>query len=1247
MTHKLHTLLVLFLFALLSANAQQQFITLEWDDLPAVELLPQVFEEIPLSADYENYQYDVRLEFPEYQKLTIEEADKLRSEGIDLPLFPEITTRITVVGGSPKLQVSFIPLVQRQYLYHRINSFKLSLVVTPRTTTFTRSAYSETLTNSILSKGKIVKIRVPDSGVYQITHAELRRMGFTNPESVSLYGYGGYLLSNSFADHPAHDLPEIPLLRTSNAVLFYARGPLYWTWNISTSAYTRVQNCYSDYGYYFLVDNGETPITFPVDDDIVATADNVLTAFDAYSLYERDVYNWLKSGREMYDSYDYANGNTQDYSFRLTDIADETARVTVAFSARSISASTTISVSANGTTLGSRSIPSTGNDYYVKAAEGVGTFVWSGDKIENTTVRVVHNRSNGISGRLNYIAVNYQQYLRLRNGYLAFRSQASVGQATTFTLTGANASTLIWDVTTPGEYKQIIGELDGDIYTFTIPASSSLREFVAVNSTATFSSVENMGSVNNQNLRALETTDFVIIVPDRAGLIAQAERLAQAHRTHDSLRVTVITAPQIYNEFSSGTPDATAYRRLMKMLYDCATIEADLPKYLLLFGDCAYDNRMLSSAWQGNNPADFLLSYQVPSSLDEKTSYLLDDYFGFLDDHEGVALATDKLDIGIGRFPVRTAEEAKIVVDKNIAYMENKHAGTWKRTVCFVADDAEGNNSDNAFMQHAIDLADSVQLYSPYVRAERILADAYKREASSTGYTYPDATRRLMQLFDQGMLMVNYTGHSGTISWSEEQLLTTDNINKMNCANLPVWFTASCEFTRFDDAATSAGEMAFLHPKGGAIALFSTARVVYDTQNYHFHRAVINAMFKQPIGTRLRLGDIYKRAKQGTRYLQSDANKLNFNLTGNPALLLTIPEYQIKVDEITGLVDNSNLPTMQAGSKVTVRGRVVDGDGTLVDDFDGTVHPLILDNRERVYTLDNVGEGAVFYDDHVRTLFSGMDSIKGGSFEFTFPVPLDINYSDEQGLMKFYACSSDKREAGGQYKDFAVGGTVDGLEIGGEGPEMTLYLNTPDFPWGGKVNETPYFVAELFDVDGINTVGNGIGHDLSLCVDGKTTYNLNDYYIPQAGDYTRGRVTFSIPELSEGKHQLSFRAWDLLNQSTTKTLEFEVVKGLRPDLFSITCSNSPAREGTTFILSHDRPDSELDVRISVCDFTGRELWVHTETGVSSGNYYYIDWDLCSNAGQRLWPGVYLYRASIVSGGSKESTKSEKIVILSQ
>lgn len=1270
-------LLCCFIALFLPVSAQE-FVTLNWQELPSVQTLPVVTRELPLKDDFRSFTYQVEIEFPEYQRLNKGEVaalemrlDSLRrfsdedmsfKEG--LPVSPQITSFIKVSAHRGFLSIHFVPVVYREGSYQRLNSFKLSVKSFPKKegmgegTTTRSTAISSTktslkdCTNSLLSSGRWTKIRVRNTGVFKITNAELKKMGFSRPERVRVFGYGGYLLSQRFSEHPAADLPEVPLLRLSDGVLFYARGTVFWKPDTKNSYFVRERNFYSDEGYYFLTDRDDIPeMETEVLPSLQGTAADRLTTFNSYALYEKDAYSWANTGRELYEDYDYVTGNTKNYTLHLPGIvAGGTGYLTTIFAARSIGVPTSYAVSVDGVAQGSASLASISSDnqYYTKATSAIINTSWRGTNSETATVTVTHTRPSGTSGRLDYIALNYTRELTLNAPYLTFRSLASINKETTFVLSGATASTIIWDVTDPANISRIEGRFADGTYTFTIPAGK-LREFVAVTPEATgFETVESVGGIANQNLHSLEATDMIIISPDRTDLMTQAERLAQAHREKDGMSVAVIPAPQIYNEFSSGTPDGTAYRRLMKMLYDRFPKAAERPKYLLFFGDCSYDNRMLTSSWKNYRPDNYLLSYQSENSIEETNSYVTDDYFGFLDDEESDNLTAAMLDIGIGRFPVRTAAEAKAAVDKTIAYMENKHAGPWKHTVCYVSDDGD----KNLHISQSEILASYTERNYPSLLVNRIYADAFRREASATGETYPDATKRLLQMFDKGMLVVNYTGHGSTSAWAAENLLTTNDITKMSSPRLPLWITATCDFTRFDDIQTSAGEQAFLNAKGGAIALLTTSRVVYASQNSALNQAFLRHIFSRPEGKRLRLGDIMRLSKCDEA-LANDKNKLNFALIGDPALTLAYPDYQVQIDEFAGVnvaEEGAVYPQAKAGSKITVKGHILTPEGNPAEDFTGTVHPTVLDSKEQVTTLDNRGEGAYTYTERSKTLFSGSDSVRRGRFEFTFPVPLDINYSDEEGLLSLYALNADRtNEAGGYFDHFLVGGTADEISSDTLGPKMTIYLNTPDFQSGGQTNNTPLFVAELEDADGINTVGNGIGHDLSLCIDGSAvlTYNLNDYYTSTAGDYTRGMVYFSVPDLAEGKHTLSFRAWDLLNNSSTKTLDFEVVRGLRPNLFSVICTQSPARENTTFVLSHNRPGSTLAVRMSVYDFSGRELWTHLEKGISEGQTYYIEWDLCSNGGQRLAPGVYLYRASIVSDGSRESTKAQKIIILSQ
>ena len=1271
-------LLCCFIALLLPVSAQE-FITLNWQELSSAQTLPVVTRELPLGNDFRSFTYQVEIEFPEYQKLSRSEVaalemrlDSLRqlpNEDVafrkGLPASPQINTFTKISAHHGFLSISFVPVVFREGSYQRLNSFKLSVKSYPKTdgigegtatrgsgTTLTRTSLKD-CTTSLLASGRWTKIGVRNTGVFKITNAELKKMGFSRPEKVRVFGYGGYLLSQRFNEHPAADLPEVPLLRLSDGVLFYGRGTVSWKLSSDNTYFVRERNFYSDEGYYFLTDREDIPeMEVEVLSSLKEPSANRLTTFNSYALHEKEVYSWASTGRQLYEDYDYATGNTKNYTLSLPGIVPEdSVWLTTVFAARSIGASTYYSVAVNGKVRGNATLASISSDnqYYTRATSASISTSWLGTESENTIVTVTHTRPSGTSGRLDYIALNYIRSLTLNAPYLTFRSLASINKETTFVLSGATASTVVWDVTDPANICRMEGSFVGGTYTFTIPAGK-LREFVAITPEASgFDTVETVGNIANQNLHSLGATDMIIISPDRKDLMTQAERLAQAHREKDGLSVLVLAAPQIYNEFSSGTPDGTAYRRLMKMLYDRFPNKAESPKYLLFFGDCSYDNRMLTSSWKNYRPENFLLSYQSETSLEETSSYVTDDYFGFLDDGEGENLSDAMLDIGIGRFPVRTAAEAKATVDKTIAYMGNKHAGPWKHTVCYVGDDGDGR----LHMSQSEILASYTERNYPSFLVERIYADAFRRESSATGETYHDATKRLLQLFDKGMLVVNYTGHGSTSAWAEENLLNMGDITQMTSPRLPLWITATCDFTRFDDIQTSAGEQAFLNAKGGAIALLTTSRVVYAAQNSTLNQAFLRHIFSRPEGKRLRLGDVMRLSKCDAS-LATDKNKLNFSLIGDPALTLAYPDYQIQVDEFAGVnvaEETNTYPQVKAGSKITVKGRILTPEGALAEDFTGTVHPTVLDSKEEVTTLDNRGEGAYTYTERSKTLFSGSDSVRQGRFEFTFPVPLDINYSDEEGLLSLYALDAvHSNEAGGAFDRFLVGGTDDDISLADTlGPKITIYLNTPDFSSGGQTNTTPLFVAELEDADGINTVGNGIGHDLSLSIDGSavSTYNLNDYYTPVAGDYTRGTVHFSVPELTEGKHILSFRAWDLLNSSSTKTLEFEVVRGLRPGLFSVTCIQSPARESTTFILSHNRPGSTLSVRMSVYDFAGREMWTHMEKGISEGQTYYVEWDLCSNGGQRLAPGVYLYRASIVSDGSRESTKSQKIIILSQ
>ncbi|MEG1838202.1 MAG: type IX secretion system sortase PorU, partial [Bacteroidaceae bacterium] len=1215
--------------------------------------LPHYIKNIDLGTNFFPFTYEVKVEYPEYEYLTARESSALAKLEVALPSSPKVSSQIGVSSKRGLLEVDFIPLVYREGKYQRIKSFKLTIEKKSNRTKAARVAspverYAE---NSVLASGKWVKIRVGGTGVYQITNSELSKMGFSNPSKVRLYGYGGNILLEDLRKVKIDDLQEVPFWREPNYVLFYANGTIRWT--REGKKYVQTQNHYATYGCYFLTESNEEPLNLSKEESLPEEDAAIVTTYPDYALYEKEEFSWHEMGRKLFEAYNYRLGHSKTYTFNLPGITEEPMigydAITYSFSVDNESA--IIGAAINGESMGS--ISAGRLDAYDVFSEITGTEPWTKGRKEQTSVSITLDAPNFTSGHLDYIRLNYTRKLALYGSYSAFRG--GITPKTKFVVAGADENTRIWNVTDANNYHQMIGTLVNGNYSF-VADNLKDNEYVAVNVKGTFNKVEVVGNIPNQNLHALKDIDMIIIVPSLSDFAVQAERLAEAHRKVDKLRVKVVKAEQIYNEFSSGTPDATAYRRLMKMLYDRATEETK-PKYLLLFGDAAWDNRMLTNNWAKFNSSNFLLCYESINSRSKTDSYVAEDYFGFLDDGEGVNIGRDKLDIGVGRFPAQTLEQAKIAVDKTIDYIDNKNPGAWKNIACMIGDDGtDGDGDANIHMEQSNKLATLIEKKHPEFLVKRILFDAFKRTTVATGNSYPGAHHKLMNILNDGASIVNYIGHGCVDGFSHEWIFTRADIASLRSSRPAVWSTAACDVTPFDSGIVPIGEQLFFHPKGGALALFTSTRTVFSDHNDSLNVKFTNYVLTKENGKRLTLGEAMRRSKVefSAGGDKAWANKFNFVLIGDPALALVPSEYKAVVDEINGKpVDNGDIPMIKAGGKVTMKGRFVDDAGQLATDFNGLVYPTVLDNAEKVVCLNNsnLSDNPFEFVEREKILFAGGDSVRAGVFSFVFPVPLDINYSNKNGLLNLYAVNGTKEKEGqGAFSNFLVGGSEDNaMETDSIGPKINIFLNTVDFAYGGKTNETPMLVVDVEDEEGINTTGNGIGHDLMVVIDQSPNYSfsLNSYYKAEPGNYTKGTARFSLPELSEGKHKLMVRAWDMKNNSSTKFLEFEVVRGLRPKLFEVNCSKSPAKENTTFIISHDRPQSELNIQLGVYDFAGRELWVHQEEGTSTDGFYYIDWNLTSNGGQRLAPGIYLFRASIASDGSKQTTKARKIVILEQ
>lgn len=754
--------------------------------------------------------------------------------------------------------------------------------------------------------------------------------------------------------------------------------------------------------------------------------------------------------------------------------------------------------------------------------------------------------------------------------------------------------------------------------------------------------------IMNQDHHADEAVDMVIIIPTNQQVVTEAERIKTWHEDHDGLRVRIVPADELYNEFSSGTSDATAYRRYMKMLYDRAATDEDMPRYLLLFGDGAWDNRMLCDGWSGYDPDDFLLCFESENSFSHVNCYVSDDFFCLLDDEEMIqensglsASYKGKPDVAVGRYPARTLEQAKVLVDKTLSYAANEYAGPWQNVICMMGDDGNNNSHISTADRVATLVKDN---YSGY-QVKKIYWDAYQRTSSATGYTYPEVTRQIKQQMTDGALMMNYCGHGAPYAFSHEMVMKLADFEASTTSHLPLWITASCDIMPFDGQEDNIGETVMLSQKGGGVAFFGTTRTVYANYNEAMNLAFTKYVLSPgiPIGEAVRLA----KCELVSTGRDISPNKLQYTLLGDPALSLACPQDEVVIDSINGQTADTAV-TLGAGSIATVTGHVV-RNNQVVTDFQGVVTATVRDAEETIVCKlnDTSSQGAnvaFVYTDRTKTLYQGSDSVRQGVFHFTFAVPKDISYADGSGLMTLYAVNNDKSEtAHGQTDGFLLSDSeVDVNDT--NGPSIFCYLNSRSFSNGDNVNATPYFFAELYDESGINASGSSIGHDLELVIDGELsqTYNLNDYFSFDFGDYRSGKVGFSIPELTKGSHTLLFRAWDVLNNSSVSRLSFQVTDDASSGNVNVICTKNPAWDQTTFIISQSMIGADIDMLMEVFDLSGRQLYKRELKGATTNGTYVLDWNLSLSGGSLLRTGVYLCRFTV--GGT---SKTLKLIVLKQ
>ena len=1125
------------------------------------------------------------------------------------------------------------------------------------TLSFTASALDKSFyaDSSKLATGKWVKIAVKESGIYQITADDVRSWGLGSDLSqIHIFGYGGAPLDEMMSDdNYADDLPQTPVVRTDSRILFYAQGPTTWGKKGKVLEQLQVQHPYANSGAYLVTNDSRfSDIDVKKATNSPAGGDPI-TTFVGRLYHEQEIVNPGETGRKFLGE-SFATTKNQTFKFHLDDrVAGQPVSVYTVFGAKTANATSTVSYSYNGTQL-----PVTDNDvirktddlshtHYIETSNSIKSFLLDGTDDLNYSINFSTTGTIYLA-RLDHITVNYSRQLKLKNGSLAFGFQ-DASSTRCYRLSGAGSNTRVWDVTAPYAPLQLNATPGGDGELTFSPEKSGRREFIAFDESGTYSHPDFLGEVSNQNIHGELTPDMIILTP--SAYMEQANRVAAMHEKYDNFRVLVLDHEKVFNEFSSGTRDAMAYRRLCKMFYDRG-VSDDGHKlgYLLLFGSGSYDNRLVgTNADALNFPG--LLTWQSPASSDEDNSYTTDDLFGMLDDGSSTGFK-ESVNIAVGRMIVKSVSEARAVVNKLEKYVTKPIYGSWKNQVMFVADD------ENQGI-HMVQSKDMIRIASANGADDMIhnyvFIDAFNAVSEGGARTYPDARAKMFNLLNEGVLWWNYIGHSSTQNWTGEGLLKRSDVEtNLFYKRLPVLYAATCEFCRFDNSVTSSGELVYTNPNGGAIAVICAPRLALIQSNGVLSNAMARHAFsRDEQGRPRRIGDILRLAKNSIS--SASDNHRRYFVFGDPAMRLAYAPYTAQIKTIDGEpVDEYTMPVFSARQTIEFTGEIVDHTGKLASNFNGSIVSTLFGASDSI-TTHGYGDGSpIGYRERPNRLAINVDTVIDGRFTVKVIIPSEVSNNAEdddygQAMINLYAYDSrDTLEAKGANSNFYIHG-YDADEVADTiGPDIiTMGLNTPTFADGTDVNESPLLLATVSDKSGVNFSNAGIGHSMTLTLDGTISYNdLISFYTPQYADEgTLGSITYQLNDLTAGLHSLRLRVWDVYNNVSEKTITFNVVNGLTPEIADVYCAANPASVETSFYVKHNRPDAVVSVSIEVYDLMGRRVWSATQSGRS--DMYTstpITWDLTDAGGRRVPRGIYVYRATISTDGVKEATKAKKLAV---
>lgn len=1107
-------------------------------------------------------------------------------------------------------------------------------------------------TGTSFANGDWYRIEVNEDGMYKIPRNWFEQAGINinslDPRTIKMYGNGGKELPIDLSDPRPDHLQEIAVeiigeddgkFDANDYVLFFGQGLTGFTYDASIKRYKHYIHRFDRTNAYLITFGGTKGNRIQTRSSLNDANPIKPQWFTGKAFVEDEKVNFIRSGR-LWVSEKISSGGSKTYQAKLDQLVTSQPILirSELYSRADNGTSNNFVIDDHGTELCTITMGT------IDLNTDTGDIAWKSPVQECTLnvappddrsiLRLTYNADNpnrNEGGYIDWIEWYYAHAFAPTNDLLIFSAPDQTGTIEYLINGFSNSDVTVYDVS---DYKNVVKITNANISGGTVRFQSAAVEgkpnqFIAVASSG-MKSIGASKKLSNSNLLTNSGAEFIIITPPE---FLDAAKKLQAYRERegeDKISTMVATTQEIFNEFNSGVADPVAMRNFIQYAYTNWQIK---PNYVLLFGDGHYDYLNITT-----NDKIWVPVFETENSLNLIDSYVTDDFFVQI-------MGNDNLvDVKIGRLPVASSESAQAMVDKIIQYETGQTFEPWRNTVTFVADDGPTSQGDDTDL-HTSQAEQLARSIPPEMEQKKIYIVAYKTVFTSQGRRKPDAFQAIIDQINAGTVITNYTGHGNESVWTHERVLISDiSIPQMNNANrLSFLCAATCAFALYDmPGIISGAEMMVIKPDGAMIGALASPRVVFAGEN-----ALYNTIYFQNLlnngrendGRAKRLGDANYTTKQR---LFGSAGYEKFHLFADPTVRLVLPRHKSIIEEIlvNGSPVTSDTVQLKALSKVTFNASVRKYDNSVWTDFNGSAQVSLFDAKRNVPVPE---WGSFEYELPGGLLYRGQSTIRNGKYSVSFVVPKDITYENNTGRISLYI-ENNQTDGIGYSTKLRISGSDTSTGIASP-PKVLLFMDTRSFKPGDVVNENSHLLVDLFDDYGINTTGNGIGHDIEAWLDNnQNSFVLNDYYKSKIDSYQEGSVDYLLRNLEPGKHTLKVRAWNIHNISSTDETYFEVASSSEVAVRNVFNFPNPMTNATSFTFSHNMSNA-INVEIKIYTIAGH-LIKKLESKNITDRFVNIPWDGRDEEGDLVSNGMYLYKLIVMSmDGSKGSEIVEKLAVL--